>query len=108
VRRTIPITALKKPRHGQPCNGCGYCCLSETCLLGQELGNTGRCKALESKSDGSYVCGLIADPYRYLPENKASSWRRIDAIKEGAGIDALKAYDRQMLGAGRGCDSYKG
>jgi hypothetical protein len=105
--RTIPIQTLAKPRHGRPCNGCGYCCISEVCALGLELGDRSVCRALVRKVDGSYSCGLVMDPYRFMPAEQAETWRRIDTISAGAGEQAAKDFHAQMLGAGRGCDSYK-
>lgn len=100
-----PVTHLAKPAFGMPCNGCGLCCRMEVCLLGLELGNRAACKALVAKQDGSYSCGLVLDPYRYLPEDRLRTWKSIDGLQAGAGEQALKDYHAKMLAAGRGCDS---
>lgn len=107
MSRVIPIQVLKKPRHGQPCNGCGYCCISEVCLLGKELGDHEMCKALITNGEGTYSCGLVVDPYKYMPADRAVTWRRIDDISPGVGEQGAKDFHAHMLGAGRGCDSYK-
>ena len=101
----IPVRVLRKPSPGQPCNGCGYCCIEEVCLLGLDLGNRKQCKALVSNPGGSFSCGLVVDPYAYLSGERAATWKKIDEIQAGAGLKALKDCNAHMLGAGRGCDS---
>lgn len=27
----------KKPAYGDPCNGCGFCCMIEVCAIGKEV-----------------------------------------------------------------------
>jgi len=110
VTGLIPVQLLDKPREGDPCNGCGLCCIEEVCSLGRELGDHEVCRALEAMPDGSYRCGLAHDPYRYLLEEELATWRHIDALKPGAGLgeEALKASYQQLLGVGRGCDSRDG
>lgn len=101
------MVTLEKPLEGAPCNGCGLCCIEEVCALGRELGDTEVCRALEQAEDGSYRCGLVSDPYRYLPESRLVPWRRIDALASDRrlGEEGLKRTYRDLLGAGRGCDS---
>ncbi len=96
---------LRKPNPGQPCNGCGYCCIEQVCLLGLELGNRKHCKALLTHPNGAFSCGLVSDPYAYLPPEQLMTWKKIDELQEGAGLRALKDCNARMLGAGRGCDS---
>lgn len=107
MSQQIPVVHLDKPREGAACNHCGYCCIEEVCALGRELGDETVCRALERRQDGSFRCGLVHDPYRYLPEDRLAVWRRIDALEPGAvhGETALKASYRDMLGVGQGCDS---
>lgn len=102
---TIPILSIAKPAYGERCNGCGHCCVNEVCMLGQELGDSEVCRALISNTDGTFACGLVSDPYRYVPEERTRTWRMIDELQAGAGEAAFKAYHAQMLGAGHGCDS---
>lgn len=102
---SIPRLHLAKPVFGMPCNGCGLCCRTVVCQLGLELGDRKNCKALVLKQDGSFSCGLVLDPYRFLPEDRLSAWKTIDGFQAGAGEQALKDYHAQVLGAGRGCDS---
>lgn len=101
----INSVSLEKPAFGSPCNGCGLCCIEQVCALGVELGDDQNCKALMPVGDGSYRCSLVEDPYRFLQPERLLTWRKIDALSEGKGEQALKGMYADMLGAGRGCDS---
>lgn len=102
----IESVSLDKPAFGSPCNGCGICCIAQVCDLGVGLGDDQNCKALFQRSNGSFACGLVEDPYRFVPEEELSKWRCLDRMSEGAaGEQALKNLYSEMLGAGRGCDS---
>ena len=62
--RRLPVL-LAKPPKGDPCNGCGSCCVAEQCFLGAELAEvdeeTGICSALVH--DGHrFACALVASP----------------------------------------------
>lgn len=52
-----------KPKHGQPCNGCGLCCMASLCPLGQHVFERpelpGPCPALEFKN-GKSECGIVS------------------------------------------------
>lgn len=59
-----------KPAPGAACNGCGVCCAAQPCPLGMLLSRRrqGRCRALQWRgTDGRYVCGVLAQPRRWLP-----------------------------------------
>jgi hypothetical protein len=102
----IPTVVLAKPALGKPCNSCGLCCIAEVCDLGKELGDEVRCRALLAHADGTFTCGLVADPYSVLPDDRLAPWRAIDRLAgEPSGEAALKAHFAGLLGAGRGCDS---
>lgn len=102
----IESVTLDKPAFGEPCNGCGLCCISEVCSLGVALGDDRNCKALISKPDGSFSCGLVEAPYRYASEERLAVWKAIDTMSdEPVGEQALSETYADMLGAGRGCDS---
>ena len=61
----IHPAAPAKPAEGQPCNGCGVCCLAEPCPVGilVSFRRHGACKALRwSDEQTRYVCGLMARP----------------------------------------------
>lgn len=101
----IQLVSLDKPKLGSTCNGCGICCISEVCQLGLELGDDKHCKALINKIDGSYACGLVSDPYRFIGSESRAQWMRIDEIRSGYGESAAKQMYAQLLGAGRGFNS---
>ncbi len=56
----IHPAAPPKPLEGQPCNGCGVCCLAEPCPLGVLLSRRlrGACVALRWEGE-RYVCGAL-------------------------------------------------
>lgn len=87
---------LSKPRHGEPCNNCGLCCLNEPCMLGQLVlkQEDGACQALEIAPRGGYACGLVAHPERYAPVRTAA-----------AGAAAMRNAARVLIGSGIGCDA---
>lgn len=103
----IHILSLDKPKQGDPCNGCGMCCLVQVCALGVELGDSQACKALLHGSDGSYACGLVRNPYRYVAPDIVEAFQKIDSFYPGEnrGEQMLKDMYAKELGAGRGCDS---
>ena len=90
-----PQAPSKPPEHA-PCNGCGVCCASEPCPLGQVLSRRrhGACAALQW-DDGAqrYLCGARAAPRQHLPRG----------LRWAAPLLARMA--RRLVAAGRGCDS---
>lgn len=91
----------RKPRHGQPCNRCGLCCMATLCpLAAQVFGREiGPCPALEPMTvfpSGvtEYRCGLTADPMR---------WRMKAALLHG--VKAMREAAAHLIGAGTGCDA---
>ena len=79
----IHAQAPAKPAWGEPCNGCGVCCLSEPCPAGVWVSRRrhGACTAVQW--DGHrYRCGLV---------DAARPW--------------LRTFMRRWIAAGRGCDS---
>ena len=56
----LNISVENKPAYGDDCNNCGYCCLSEVCVVGQELtGKTiGPCSLLVQEGD-KHFCSLV-------------------------------------------------
>lgn len=102
----IDSITIEKPVFGDPCNGCGVCCIAQVCDLGKELGDDQNCKALIRNPDRSFSCGLVVDPYQYMPESELTDWKLIDVQGNGrAGEDRLKQLNASLLGAGLGCDS---
>lgn len=72
-----------KPALGQPCNNCGWCCLSETCPVGIELTppDATVCAMLIAK-DGKYYC--------HLGKNEVMR----DLLAIGQGCDAISAMEK--------------
>ncbi|TDQ41794.1 hypothetical protein [Tepidicella xavieri] len=101
--------APPQPAWGQPCNGCGVCCLAEPCPLGMVLSRRrrGSCIALRWDAAASqYRCGALVDPPAFLPVGwrwVASLWRRWVHrwIAAGQGCDATLRGERDS-GPGRG------
>lgn len=81
--------APPKPPEGQPCNGCGVCCLAEPCPVGMLVSRRrhGACKALVwMNTEKRYRCGLLLQP--------ASGWRGL-----------WRRWAARMISAGSGCDA---
>jgi len=83
--------APRKPAEGAACNGCGWCCLAETCPLGVVLSGSrrGPCKAL--RWDGlaaQYRCAAVAMP---VLGRLARRW-----IAAGAGCDSSLEVDESI------------
>lgn len=62
-------TAPPKPIEGQPCNGCGFCCAAERCLIAVEVIGPGPapCPAMEFE-DGRFWCGILRNVSHYRPD----------------------------------------
>jgi len=93
--------APAKPPLGATCNGCGVCCLAETCPLARLrfMQRTGPCPALEwldtgTKENGQprYACGLLRHPANYL------GWLPAMAVP------LVQRLCRRWIAAGIGCD----
>lgn len=55
-----------KPKFGEPCNYCGWCCLTEVCPSGEYvLGTTViPCDLLKEKEKNKWYCSLALGVYR--------------------------------------------
>ncbi len=98
--------APHKPPEGEPCNGCGVCCLAEPCPVGMLVSRKrrGACDLLRwSDAQGRYVCGLLANgvvngaagrtaPLRHRLWQRL--WRRL-----------WQTWARRLISAGSGCDA---
>lgn len=91
---------LPKPKIGEKCNGCGLCCMMQVCMNGayvqrlvNALGETipGPCPALVRNNDGSYACGIVLQPKKYIKGSKYPE-------------EVLRKNFAHMIGASRGCD----
>lgn len=90
----IHAEAPPKPALGEPCNGCGLCCLAEPCPVGMLLSRRrrGRCIALRwDEAQRRYRCGALA-------------WRAKGSLARLL-ERPLHAWMARMIAAGRGCDA---
>lgn len=57
----LNISVEKKPAFGQPCNHCGFCCLTDLCEVAKEKTGKidGPCEFLESNNAGEHLCSLV-------------------------------------------------
>jgi len=100
VTLKIHPAAPPKPREGEPCNGCGVCCLAEPCPMGAllTLRTQGPCQWLDwNAATHTYRCGVLAatDP-NALPDHAGGFkrwWRQ-----------RLHRAARRWIAAGHGCD----
>lgn len=95
----IHPAAPPKPAEGQPCNGCGVCCLSAPCPIGILVSRrtSGACSALQwSEPDSRYVCGMLRAPLQVL------GWR---GAASGRLARLLTRLSARWIAAGIGCDS---
>ena len=57
----VATASEAKPPMWEPCNNCGWCCLTEVCIIGQELTNVGAkdipCTLLVER-DGGHYCSV--------------------------------------------------
>lgn len=100
----IHVLAPAKPIEGEPCNGCGVCCLAQPCPLGMVLSGarTGACKALRW-NDGAtrYVCGAIDAPYSVALSRLPLGLRW---LAQPVAV-VLPRLALRWIAAGEGCDS---
>ena len=88
--------APKKPQLGDPCNGCGVCCLAEPCPISQVmfLQRSGPCPAIVWQPHiNRYECGMAISPS--LHNRLIPVWA--DRF--------LISIFRRWIAAGKGCDS---
>ncbi|MGY4829388.1 hypothetical protein ACVNIS_12490 [Sphaerotilaceae bacterium SBD11-9] len=93
--RTIQIhpEAPSKPAQGEPCNGCGVCCMAEPCPVGLLVSRRreGACAALVwSAPERRYRCGVVSEPQRHV------------GVRWMARL--LSRAARRWIAAGQGCD----
>lgn len=86
----------RKPKHGEPCNGCGVCCVGSLCQVAQAVFHRpfapGPCPAMLFNDDGWVLCGIALDP---RPFNLAAPESDME----------LTASALVLIGGGYGCDA---
>jgi hypothetical protein len=96
----IQPLAPPKPRGGEPCNGCGVCCLVAPCPLGMLISGRrhGACKLLRW-DDGHklYRCGVLLNPAPH-GQGVLPPWL-------GWLSRPLAMLAHRWIAAGSGCDS---
>lgn len=95
--------APPKPKEGQPCNGCGVCCLAEPCPLGVVLTGrrTGACDALRWDTEKYiYRCGAMSEAQAVLSHSLPNVLKRVIPLAAW-GLSRLAS---RWISAGRGCD----
>lgn len=101
-------TAPKKPKFGEQCNGCGYCCTVQPCQLANEFLHctTGPCVALEVEGNRA-ICGLARNPLGYLfkAAHPDASVPVLDAPPAVEMAKELSDKIASALGIGLGCDA---
>ncbi len=99
----IQPLAPAKPLPGQPCNGCGVCCLYEPCPLGQLLSRrrTGACAALQwDERQALYRCGAMVQPREVLHASLPRGLRWLLPVLR----PLLLRLAARWIAAGQGCD----
>jgi hypothetical protein len=92
----LHTAAPDKPSPGQPCNGCGVCCLAEPCPVARVFlwQSMGACRALLWLGpERQYRCGLLLMPSTYLP------------LLPRAWQPWFRRVLRRWIAAGTACDS---
>ncbi len=87
----MKIQLPQKPKRGEPCNGCGFCCASELCLIGKEIFGENQ-KA---------PCPLLMQ----LTDKKSGKTKLVCDLVIREKISGLEPKMSNMLGIGIGCDS---
>ncbi len=88
--------APRKPAPGQACNGCGVCCATEPCPVGQVISRRtrGACAALLwSAPERLYRCGLVC--------GASTLWPGLPGWLESP----LAWLARRWISAASGCDA---
>ena len=100
---TVTTKAMldRKPKHGQPCNGCGLCCVATLCAIGKRLFGRehGPCPALVKTDKNEYGCGVVL--YTNVYAKPAFPTVRLDERS----LYALKHAASMLIFAGKGCDA---
>ena len=84
---------MAKPAYGDPCNGCGLCCIAEQCPLSEAVfGKVTMCPAIK-QTGLKIICALADDPESFMP-----------LYVERFGAKEVKNAVLLLIGSGEGCD----
>src|SRR4051812_24495333 len=90
-----------KPLYGDPCNGCGLCCLSEQCPISLDIfGDVGICPALMDEG-ARWSCGLIVKPELFFPALPAELSRLTALMLGQEGCDSVDSHADRRRQRGR-------
>ena len=96
--------APAKPALGEPCNGCGLCCLAEPCPLGMVLSLRwrGACRMLRWEAAAQrYRCGAIVASAKTNDSEGSSG----GSTPTHFGARLWNRLARRWIAAGSGCDA---
>lgn len=89
------ILTPTKPLFGEPCNGCGTCCVAQACFLSREYIGSDQSPCVALEWDGQrYHCGLVRNPMKHMRQNTT-------LVPD----ELLGPMFAHMLYVGNGCDS---
>jgi hypothetical protein len=97
--------AADKPAYGDPCNGCGLCCLTGPCEVAREylhVPGGQPCPALEYDF-GRYWCGMLTRPLLHLARATAPDLLEDPPPDVNYTMPVLSEGIRQVLYVGAGC-----
>ena len=63
LQQRIDMAAEDKPKFGDDCNHCGWCCMTEVCVVGKSITKQvyGPCNLLIER-DSKYYCSIATTP----------------------------------------------
>lgn len=107
---------LQKPRFGDACNRCGYCCRNRQCDVSHAVfGDQDLCPALEQYADGTTSCALMTHPLELVVSMAPEAHRGLIALAVVSAVTGLTesipfgtdpaVYIQRWLRAGEGCNS---
>jgi hypothetical protein len=107
--KTIHIEPLAaaKPALGEPCNGCGVCCLVAPCPLGVLISRRrhGVCNALRwEPALEMYRCGAMTDPLSVTTVALPDRLGRAKPFVARAIASVLRRLAERWIASGQGCD----
>ena len=103
----IEPLAPAKPALGEPCNGCGVCCLVAPCPLGVLISRRrhGVCHALRwEPALKMYRCGGMTEPVSVATAALPASLGRASPFVARTIASVLRRLAKRWIASGQGCD----